>query len=322
MNSNSERRLALKKFRIIFMGGPEFSVPSLETIYKHEHLVAVVTGLDKPKGRGLQVTPPPVKSKALSWNVPIFQPQKIRQKDFHQKLRDLKPDFIIVAAYGKILPKTILEIPRHGCLNVHASLLPKYRGAAPINWAIICGEKETGVTIFKMDEKIDTGDILFMAKTQIGNEETAEELGKRLSILGAESLKKTLSFFRQGAIKPIPQEHQKATFAPRLRREDGKVKWSEGAKKIHNHIRGVYPWPGAFTTFKNKYLKIHRAKIKDISSKTKPGEIIDIDQEGIIVGCKQGAIILQEIQLEGKRKILARQFIQGYNVSKGMILGN
>lgn len=303
--------------RIIFMGTPQFAVPSLDALIKAGHdIVAAVTQPDKPKGRGLASQACPVKELASSHGIPVLQPAKIRQVEFIEALRALRPDFIAVVAYGKILPPAILNIPPKGCINLHASILPKYRGAAPINWAIINGEKETGACTMLMDEGMDTGPVYFCERTPIEPDETAEELSKRLSLLGAGLLMRTIGMLLEADFKPTPQEHGKATSAPMLKKEDGRIDWSRDARSIADHVRGFYPWPGAFTAWKGS-LKVHRGRAVESGAEgALPGTVIEA-KETIKVACANGVFEITELQPENKKRMAAADFVKGYRIQRG-----
>lgn len=300
------------------MGTPAFAVPSLRSLIGAGfEVIAAVTQPDKPRGRGLSAMPSPVKSAAIENNIPVFEPPNIREEAFVEKLRALDPEIIAVVAFGKILPPSILEIPPIGCINVHASLLPRYRGAAPINWAIINGEKETGVCTMVMDKGMDTGPTLLCEKTDIGEDDTAEDLAIRLSRSGGSLLVKTLDLLLEGKIKPVPQDGSKATLAPILKKEDGRIDWNRSAEEIKDLVRGVYPWPGAYTRWKNT-LKVHRARVARLeNAPTNPGTVVGATKEGILVACGKGVLEITEIQPENKKKMSAADFIKGYRVQEG-----
>jgi len=302
------------------MGTPEFAVPSLKALIESgDEVVAVVTQPDKPRGRGLEVTPPPVKILAQKYGIPVLQPQKIKTEEFLKQLEELRPDIICVVAYGKILPKGILELPRYGCINVHASLLPKYRGAAPINWAIIRGEKVTGITTMKMDEGMDTGDILLQREVPIEDEDTAETLSHKLSLTGAEVLIETLNLLKEGKLKPIPQNHSQATYAPMLKKEDGEIDWGKTAEEIKNLVRGTLPWPGAYTFLDNKILKVYKVRV--VEGQGKPGEVIKSDKETLRVATGENALDILELQIEGGKRLDTATFLRGRKIREGTILG-
>jgi methionyl-tRNA formyltransferase len=307
--------------RIIFMGTPEFAVPSLKALIESEdEVIAVVTQPDKPKGRGLEVVSPPTKVLAERHGISVLQPQKIRTEEFFNELKRLNPDLICVAAYGKILPKNILDLPPYGCINVHASLLPKYRGAAPINWAIIRGEKVTGITTMKMDEGMDTGDMLLKREIPINDEDTGETLSEKLSSVGAEVLIETIRLLKEGKLNPVPQDHSQATYAPMLKKENGKINWKKSAEEIRNLIRGTLPWPGAYTNLEGKLLKIYKARLAEGRGKAR--EVIKSESGILRVATGSGALDLLEIQIEGGKRLEAQAFLRGRKIQEGTILGS
>ncbi|MEK7688705.1 MAG: methionyl-tRNA formyltransferase [Deltaproteobacteria bacterium] len=308
-----------KKLRIVFMGTPEFAVPSLKALIGlGEDVAAIITQPDKPKGRGKKLTTPPVREAALKYNIPVFQPEKIKDEPFITAIRNFFPDVIAVVAYGKILPKAILDIPPKGCINVHASILPKYRGAAPINWAIINGEKETGITTMLLDEGMDTGDMLLTEKVEIRNDDTASSLHDRLKYIGADLLIKTIKGIKSETIRPIPQDDSQATYAPMLKKEDGRIDWTMKTEEIKNLIRGLNPWPGAYTRWDGKQIKIFKAEV-EAGVKEEPGTVINISTEGIFVATGKGILLIKELQPENKNRMTASEFIKGYRIVKGQI---
>lgn len=308
---------------ILFMGSPEIAVPSLKAILESPHkIVGVVSQPDKPAGRGLEMHPPAVAQCAREGKLPLFQPQKIRQNgEFLETLQGLKPDVIAIAAYGKILPKEVLNLPPHGCINVHFSLLPKYRGAAPLQWALINGDEETGVTIFRLNEGVDSGPILLQRKVMIHDEDNAEILGRRLAIIGAELLIEALDGLADGSLEAVPQNDRQATKAPLLKKEDGLIDWSRKAKVVWGQIRGMTPWPGAFTSLKGKRLKIHSAEPVDHAKKGVSGEIVEISDDGLQVACGQGSLLIKDLQIEGGKRLAISEFLKGHPLSAGDKLG-
>jgi len=307
--------------KVIFMGTPDFAVPCLEVLVKEKYdVIGVFTQPDKPKGRGKKVIYTPVKETALKHNLEVFQPQRLRDQESVDLIKSMQPDIIIVVAYGQILPKDILDIPTHGCINVHASLLPKYRGAAPINWVILNGEKTTGVTTMYMDVGLDTGDMILKSEIQIGEDETAEDLHDKLSNLGAEVLKKTLEDFKEGSVHREKQNHEEATHTHRLTKELGEIDWSKSAEEIRNLIRGLMPWPTAYTFYKGNMMKILKAKVKD-GNQNSPGEIIDVTSEGIHIATGQGILIVEELQFSGGKRLAAKDYLRGNSIEKNVILG-
>ncbi|MBI2485593.1 MAG: methionyl-tRNA formyltransferase [Deltaproteobacteria bacterium] len=306
--------------KIVFMGTPEFAVLSLRALIESEdEIVAVVCQPDKPKGRGLEVTSPPTRILAEKHRIPVLQPQKIKTEEFFNELKKLSPDLICVAAYGKILPKNILELTPHGCINVHASILPKYRGAAPINWAIIRGEKVTGITTMKMDEGMDTGNMLLKKEVPIDDEDTGESLSEILSHIGAELLIETIKLLKEGKLNAIPQDHSQATYAPMLKKEDGKIDWEKSAEDIRNLIRGSLPWPGAYTTLEGRLLKIYKAKVTDGNGK--PGEVIESNSGVLRVTTGKDSLDILELQIEGGKRLKAEEFLRGKKIQQGTMLG-
>lgn len=311
--------------RIVFMGTPELAGASLNALLKENafEIVAVVTQPDRPKGRDLKLTPSPVKQIALDAGLPVLQPAKARDGNFISELRALKPDLIAVAAFGQILPQAILDLPAYGCLNVHTSLLPKYRGASPIQSAILNGDSETGVTIMKMDAGLDTGDILSQQQTPIRDDDDAATLHDRLAGIGAALLVKTIADWVGGKIKPVPQRHESATHVVKIRKEDGRIDWNKPAREIWNRIRAFTPWPGAFTTCdaggKTFLLKIWQAI--PCAGNGKPGVISVSDKTGIVVGCSEGSLRILELQREGGRRMRVEEFLLGHPLAKGISLG-
>lgn len=295
--------------RIVFFGTPTFAVPSLKALFQSgEEIVAVVTQADKKRGRDRIPSPPPVKEFAIHSEIKVLQPTNMKDHAFLNELSFMKPDIIVVVAYGKILPLPILKLPPLGCINVHASLLPKYRGAAPIQWALINGEKKTGVTTMLMDEGLDTGNILLQEETEIADEDTAETLSQRLSEMGASLLMKTIKGIKDGSLKPVPQGGA-PSYAPPLKKEDGKIDWSKSATEIFNFVRGMYPWPCAYCYFKKERIKITRVKVLEGSGM--PRRVEKASKDELIVGTGKGLISILELQPEGKKSMPATAFLQG-----------
>jgi methionyl-tRNA formyltransferase len=308
---------------LVLCGTPRFAVPTLEKLVEAGHAVAlVVTQPDRPRGRGMEVTVSPVKEAALRLGLPIAQPDKIKSNDeFRAQLAAIHPDAIIVVGYGRIIPQWMIDLPSFGNLNLHASLLPKYRGAAPIQWAIANGESSTGVTTMRIDAGLDTGDILLQRELPIAPDATAETLGPKLAAVGADLMVETLRGLESGQVLPVPQDHAKAMLAPILRKEDGRIDFARAAKEVFNRLRGFQPWPGAYTTFRSKTLQVHKVRPSVSSVRLDPGEIA-IEGMRLVAGCGQGtALELLEIQMEGKRRMLAREFINGYHPKTGDHLG-
>lgn len=331
--------------RIVFMGTAELSCASLEKLAgdKTVSVAAVVTQPDKPKGRDLRLTPSPVKVLAEKWCLPVLQPVKARDEKFISELRALKPDLIVVVAYGQILPQAMLDVPPHGCLNVHTSLLPNYRGAAPIQWAIANGDAETGVTIMKMDAGLDTGPILSVRRTPILPTDDSQTLHDRLAQLGADLLVETIPGYAAGKISPRPQPAEGASYAAKIKREDGKIDWTMPAEKIWNRLRAFTPWPGAFTFLlgvspshspdtrrtsppeggtpsapPRSLLKVWKAEVAHQSGP--PGEILLADKNGIVVGCGRNALRILELQREGGKRLTTAQFLAGFPLTAGQKL--
>ena len=311
--------------RVIFMGTAELSCDSLRALTESPvcQLVAVVTQPDRPKGRDLKLQPSPVKVLALQANLPVLQPERARDEAFLRALSDLQPDLIVVAAYGQILPQSLLDLPRFGCLNVHTSLLPKYRGAAPIQWAILNGDSETGITIMKMDAGLDTGDILAQVTTPIHPDDNSETLHDRLARLGAELLLKTIPEYVAGRIPALPQPVEGASYASKIRKQDGRIDWTQPAGVIWNRVRGLMPWPGAFTYLPGQpqqhLLKIWQAEVVERSGSA--GEILQADKAGIVIGCGRDALRVMALQREGGRRLPAQEFLAGHPLLPGQKLG-
>lgn len=302
------------------MGTPEFAVPSLKKLIDNNYDVcAVFTKPDKPQGRKMIITPPPVKVFAEEHGIDVYQPEKVKSEDTINLIQSLNPDIIIVVAYGKILPKQIIDMPKYGCINVHGSLLPKYRGAAPIQWSIINGDTVTGVTTMYMNEGLDTGDILLQSKLYIEENETSDELKVRMADVGADLLIKTLEELKAGNLKPIPQNSEEATFSPPLDKLNGEIDWHADAQVIHNTIRGCNSWPIAHTRLRGKLFKIYKSKISTVRS-SYPGKIVSTSP--LIVGCGNNTSLeLIEVQIEGKKRMDASDFARGFRLSDKVILG-
>ena len=306
--------------RILFAGTPEFAVPSLVVLCDSPHeVIGLLSRPDRPRGRSQKLVWPETKRVAMDRGVPVFQPQNLKTPEFEEALNTLSPDMIAVAAYGKIFPAAVLDAPTFGCVNVHASLLPRYRGAAPINWAIANGEKKTGVTIMQVDEEMDTGDILSQREVQIGDEETAGELSKRLSLEGAQLLLETIDRIAENDISPVKQDPAAATYAPLLSRKDGRVDWNRNADEIKNLVRAMIPWPCAHTTLGGKNLKILRALSGP--GQGRPGEIVSLGGESLDVATGNGVLQILSLQIEGGRKMNAPEFKRGRkNLREGQFM--
>ena len=303
------------------MGTPDFSVPCLEALIKTEEVVGVFTQPDKPKGRGYELTPPPVKVCAEKHNIPVFQPASMRDGKALEIISSLNAELIIVVAFGKILPKEVLESVEYGCINIHASLLPKLRGAAPIQWSIINGEEVTGVTSMQMDVGLDTGDMLIKKSIPITENMNSGELHDALSLLGAEVMTETIDLLKKGGLNPQIQDDSLSNYAPMLSKELCPIDFYDTAKNIHNKIRGLYPWPVAVTKLGGKVLKIHESRLSDTKTCAEAGTVIDL-QNGICVACGDGnTVLLTEIQLEGKKRMNYSDFLRGHKIEKGTVFG-
>jgi methionyl-tRNA formyltransferase len=306
--------------RAVFLGTPEFAAPSLRALASSHSVVAVLTQPDRPKGRGNQVAESPVKMAARELGIAVHQPERVRRPESVELLRSFEADVMVVVGYGQIIPQIIIDMPKHGILNVHASLLPKYRGAAPIQWAVANGESETGVTIMQIDAGLDTGDMLSRAKTGILPDETAPRLSARLADLGASLLIDTLRSIEAGTGAREEQNPAEATLAPILKKEDGQIDWRRKAGEIYNRFRGFQPWPGAFTTFRGQQLSVMSAALGGRIS-VAPGEAL-LQQRRWLVGCGDGAALeLLEVQLAGKKRMSAEAFLNGYKLAPGEMLG-
>jgi methionyl-tRNA formyltransferase len=307
--------------RVVFLGSGAFAIPSFTALIDAGHEVAaLITQPDREKGRGRVLTPPPLKPVALARGVAVHQPRRVREESAQEVLRGLAPEVQVVVAYGQILPRSVIDIARHGTVNVHASLLPLYRGAAPVQWAIVNGERETGVTTMLIDEGLDTGPTLLARSAPIGPEETAALLEPRLAVLGAELLLETLAGLENGRLKPTPQDHARATLAPLIRKEDGRIDWSMPAEAVARRVRGFHPWPGTFTTWQGQPLKVLRARAEGEGTAA-PGEIV-ADREGLLVGCGQDTRLrLLEVQPESRRPMGAAAFAAGLRLAPGARFG-
>ena len=308
-------------YRIVFMGTPGFAVPALKSLCRSGHRVLqVVTQPDRPKGRGKTVVFPPVKEAALELGCPILQPQSIRTQDFCDAMTALDPDLLVVAAYGHVLPQRILAIPKLGAINIHASLLPKYRGAAPIQWAVINREKETGVTLMLMDKGLDTGDILSSASVPILPDDTSGSLHDRLALLGADLLIQTLNYYEVHRKSATPQVHEQASYAPLLRKEDGHLDWRQTADELEARIRGLTPWPGAFCFYNEKRIKIYRACPKTVVTQEPPGTVMKGFSNELTVATGSHALVIQELQGDSGKRLPVQDFLRGHPILPGAVL--
>ncbi|PTX61219.1 methionyl-tRNA formyltransferase [Melghirimyces profundicolus] len=312
----------MTKTRIVFMGTPDFAVPSLKALVNGGYrVVSVITQPDRPRGRKRLPTPPPVKVAAQELGIPVFQPERLRDPESVRTVLAMKPDLVVTAAYGQILPREILEAPKWGCINVHASLLPKYRGGAPIHHALIRGEKETGVTIMYMVEALDAGDMLSQRTVPITREDNVGTLHDKLARAGAELLLETVPALLKGEVEASPQDPEQATFAPNIRREDERIDWTRSSEELFNQVRGLSPWPGAYTTWRGKPLKIWRAEPVALSEPAPPGTVLQVEDDGVLVAAGDGALRVLELQPSGKKRMTAEQFVRGRNMEPGEVLG-
>lgn len=310
--------------RIVYMGTPDFAVEPLEAIIKAGYEVAaVVTQPDKQKGRGKEVKMTPVKECALRHGIPVFQPVKIKEPEAVAELEKYQAGLFVVAAFGQLLSEEILNMPEYGCINIHASLLPAYRGAAPIQWAVLNGEKESGVTIMQMDKGLDTGDMLLKRSVELSPTETGDSLHDKLMHLGAELIVEALSKLEKGELVPEKQKDELSSYAKKLTKAMGQIDWSKDAVSLERWIRGLNSWPSAYTFFGGKTLKIWEAQVAEENGaqKAEPGQVVSVSREGFTVACGQGALQILSLQLEGKKRVLTREFLLGYQVEPGMILG-
>lgn len=308
--------------KIVYMGTPDFAVAPLEALIKAGHQVtAVVTQPDKQRGRGKEVQMTPVKECALKHNIPVFQPIKIKEKEAIDRLREYPADIFVIAAFGQLLSEEILAMPPFGCVNIHASLLPSYRGAAPIQWAILNGEKETGVTIMQMEKGLDTGDMLLKKAIPIEPKETGESLHDKLMEVGAELIVEALPLIESGKINPEKQEDSKSSYASRLNKEMGHIDWNKDAEELERLVRGLNSWPSAYTSYRGKTLKIWEADVSGEQSGKLPGEITQVGKDFVDVACGRDTLRIYSLQLEGKKRMAVKDFLLGYEIKQGMMLG-
>lgn len=307
--------------KIVFMGTPDFAVPTLNKLIKYHEVAAVFTQPDRPKGRGQKMQYSAVKEVALEANISVYQPEKLKNDaDNIDIIKSINPDAIIVVAFGQILPKSVLEIPKYGCINVHASLLPELRGAAPINWSIIRGYDKTGVTTMLMNEGLDTGDILLKSEININYNDTCEDIHDKLMNIGADLLIETLKGIESGIIVPEKQQEEKSSYAPMLNKELGHINWDRDSMEIYNLIRGIIPWPVAYTFYNGNMIKIWRAENKDKGTYSNPGEILSVSKEGIEVACSKGSILIKELQELGSKRMDTIAYLNGHNIDRGILL--
>lgn len=313
----------MSPLRIIFMGTPDFAASALEALLGGtDSVVAVVTQPDRPKGRGKKLTPPPVKVLAQKAGIPVLQPTKIKTDEFRQQLLAYLPDVIVVAAYGRILPAQLLELAPHGCINIHGSLLPAHRGAAPIQWAVINGDPEAGITIMQMDEGMDTGDMLLKASVPVEKHDTAGSLFTKLAALGGTTIIEALELLKQGKLNPEKQDESLATAAPMLKKEDGLIDWSKSAEKIHCQIRGLDPWPSAYCFFNGKRMRLFCPEVIHRDHSEKPGTILKADKRGVLIATGEDCLLVEEVQPEGKKRMRVESYLCGADLPAGSFLGS
>lgn len=307
--------------RVIFMGTPDFAVPSLEALLTKHEVVLVVTQPDKPKGRGKKMVPTPVKACALEHGIPVLQPEKVKEPEFVEQLRSYEPDLIAVTAFGQILSEPILEMPKYGCINVHGSLLPKYRGAAPMQWSIIDGEKVTGITTMYMAKGLDSGDMLLKAEVEITDEDTFATIHDKMAVTGANLLLDTLDQLEAGTLERIPQDHDAATYAPMITKETGHIDWSKNRQDIINLIRGLNPVPAAYTIYEKEVLKIFGAALSDVQADSAAnGEIVAVVKKGFVVKCGDGCLLITEVQARGGKRMMTDAYLRGHAMKEGILL--
>ncbi|MFH1130217.1 MAG: methionyl-tRNA formyltransferase [Pseudomonadota bacterium] len=311
--------MEIRSLKIVFFGSPEFAVPCLETVSKEHQVVAVVTQPDRPRGRGRSIAQSPVKKRAQELGLDVLDPERLRCRSVREGLMGFGADMFVVVAYGQILSPRLLTVPPMGCINVHGSLLPRHRGAAPIQWAVLKGDKCAGITIIQMDAGVDTGPILLQESVELDNEETSGTLYDRLAPVGARLLLKALAGVQQGVLEPVPQDNANATLAPMLSKGDGRVDFLQSAKEVDCWIRGMDPWPGAFADLQGQTLRLFRSRVTN--GKGRPGEILEGDERGLLVACKEKAVWVQELQLPGRRRMPAISLLAGNPIKVGTILG-
>ena len=298
--------------RVVFMGTPDIAATCLKQILADGfEVVGVYTQPDRPKGRGMKLVASPVKEVALSAGIPVFQPESFREEETVEQLRALKPDVCAVVAYGRILPQKVLDVPRFGCINIHASVLPKYRGSAPYQWAVLDGLAETGVTAMYLCREMDAGDVIDVSKTPIGENETAGELLDRLAVLGADLLSKTLTrFAREGKVPAAPQNSEEVSYAPMLDKSMCPIDWNQTAAQVHNHVRGLHPWPVATMVLQGKTFKVHDTRV--VSGSGTPGQILGLTKTGLVIACGEGAVEITSLQAEGGKRMAAPDYFRGH----------
>ena len=308
--------------KAVFMGTPEFAVPTLQALIDHHEVLAVVTQPDKQRGRGKKMQFPPVKEKAVEYDIPVYQPQRARDEEFIEELKNLNPDVIVVVAYGQILPESILNIPKYGCINVHGSLLPKYRGAAPIQWAVLDGEEKTGITTMYMEKGLDTGDMIDKAEVVLDKKETAGSLHDKLMVLGADLLLETLKKLEDGTAVREKQNDEESCYAKMLSKDMGQIDFTKSAREIECLIRGLNPWPSAYTDWNGKVMKIWEAGVLDENTDAKPGTIVKVEKDGFFVQTGDGLLKVLALQIPGKKRMEADAFLRGYQIETGCELSS
>ena len=308
--------------KAVFMGTPEFAVPTLQALIDHHEVLAVVTQPDKQRGRGKKMQFPPVKEKAVEYDIPVYQPQRARDEEFIEELKNLNPDVIVVVAYGQILPESILNIPKYGCINVHGSLLPKYRGAAPIQWAVLDGEEKTGITTMYMEKGLDTGDMIDKAEVVLDKKETAGSLHDKLMVLGANLLLETLKKLEDGTAVREKQNDEESCYAKMLSKDMGQIDFTKSAREIECLIRGLNPWPSAYTEWNGKVMKIWEAGVLDENTDAKPGTIVKVEKDGFFVQTGDGLLKVLALQIPGKKRMEADAFLRGYQIETGCELSS
>ena len=307
--------------KVVYMGTPDFAVPPVETLYNEGFdIPLVITQKDRPRGRGKKLQPTAVKKKAIELGLEVYQPDNINSSESVEVLEKIAPDVIVVTAYGQILKREILSMPKYGCINIHASLLPKYRGAAPINWAIINGEEKTGITIMEMEEGLDSGPMLLQSSIEIKEDDDAQKIHDRLSYLGSRAIIQVLREISEGSIKKQLQDDSKATYASKITKDLGKIDWEDRGKDIKNMIRGLKPWPSAYTDYEGKSMKIHNADVIDKFIKGENGKVVKVSKDGIYVNCSDNCIVVKEIQMPGKRKLSVDEYLRGNKFKSDIIL--
>lgn len=308
--------------KIIYMGTPDFAVPALESLHREGfNIPLVITQQDRPRGRGKKLQPTAVKKKAMELGLEVYQPNNINGSESIELLKKIAPDFIVVAAYGQILKEDILAIPKYCCANIHASLLPKYRGAAPIHWAIINGEEETGITIMEMEKGLDSGPILLQSSIEINENDDTEKVHDELSILGSKIIVKALKMIKEGNIGKEVQKEEDATYAPKITKNMGKIDWNDKGINIKNKVRGLKPWPSAYTDYKGENMKVHEVSVIDKFVEGENGKVVKVSDEGIFVNCVDSCVVLKEIQMPGKKKLSVDEYLRGNKFMSEILLG-